>query len=83
MNDLPRGLASSNAGKIADKLGTISAGRVLDVGTARGGFIDTLIKTLKTYDSFIGIDYCPSDESKKGMESAKNGLQERRFSFFR
>jgi ubiquinone/menaquinone biosynthesis C-methylase UbiE len=75
VNDLPRGLASSNAGRIADKLGTISAGRVLDVGTAQGGFIDTLIKTLKTYDSFIGIDYCPSDESKKGVESAKKRFE--------
>jgi ubiquinone/menaquinone biosynthesis C-methylase UbiE len=75
MNDLPKGLASSNAGKIAQRLGTISAGRVLDVGTARGGFIDTLMKTLKAYDSFIGIDYCPSDESKKDMESAKKQFE--------
>jgi ubiquinone/menaquinone biosynthesis C-methylase UbiE len=75
MNDLPKGLASSNAGKIAEKLGEISAGKVLDVGTDRGGFIDTLIKTLKAYDSFIGIDYCPSDESKKHMESAKKRFE--------
>ena len=60
MEDLPKGLASSNAGKIAEKLGAISAGKVLDVATERGGFIYTLIKTLKAYDSFVGIDYCPS-----------------------
>jgi ubiquinone/menaquinone biosynthesis C-methylase UbiE len=75
MEDLPERLASSNAVKIAEKLGLISAGKVLDIGTARGGFIDTLIKTLKTYDSFVGIDYCPSDESKKGMESAKKRFE--------
>lgn len=75
MNDLPKGLASSNAGKIAEKLREISAGKVLDVGTARGGFIDTLIKTLKAYDSFVGIDYCPSDESKKDMESAEKRFE--------
>jgi len=75
MNDLPKGLASSNAGKIADKLGTISAGRALDIGTDKGGFIDTLIKTLKAYDSFTGIDYCPSDKSKKDMESAKKRFE--------
>jgi ubiquinone/menaquinone biosynthesis C-methylase UbiE len=75
MEDLPAGLVSSNARKIAQKLGTISAGRVLDVATARGGFIDTLIKTLKSYDSFVGIDYCPSDESKKGMESARKRFE--------
>jgi len=75
MEDLPKGLASSNAPKIAEKLGSISAGKVLDVGTARGGFIDTLIKTLKAYDSFVGIDYCPSDESKKDMESARRRFE--------
>jgi ubiquinone/menaquinone biosynthesis C-methylase UbiE len=75
MEDLPPGLASSNAHKIAQKLGTISAGRVLDVATERGGFIDTLIKTLKSYDSFVGIDYCPSDASKKGMESARKRFE--------
>jgi len=75
MEDLPEGLASSNAGEIAEKLGSISAGKVLDVGTAGGGFIDTLIKTLKTYDSFVGIDYCPSDESEKDMEAAKKRFE--------
>ena len=75
MNDLPKGLASSNAIKIAERLGTISAGTVLDVGTDRGGFIDTLIKTLKAYDSFVGIDYCPSEKAKKGMESAKKRFE--------
>ena len=75
MEDLPQGLASSNAVKIAERLGVISAGKALDVGTDRGGFIDTLIKTLKAYDSFIGIDYCPSDKSKKDMESAKKRFE--------
>jgi ubiquinone/menaquinone biosynthesis C-methylase UbiE len=72
---LPKGLASSNAGRIAQKLGAISAGKVLDVGTGRGGFIDTLIKTLKAYDSFVGIDYYPSDESRKDMESARKRFE--------
>lgn len=71
MEDLPEGLALSNAGKIAKRLGTISGGRILDVGTGEGEFIDTLITTLKGYDSFVGIDYCASDESRKDMESAK------------
>jgi SAM-dependent methyltransferase len=75
MNDLPKGLASSNAPKIAERLGTVSAGRVLDVATSGGGFIDTLIKTLRAYDSFVGIDNCPSDESKKDMESAKKRFE--------
>lgn len=75
MENLPKGLASSNAGTIAQRLGAISAGRVLDVGTGSGGFISTLIKTLKAYDSFVGIDYYPSDESKKDMESGKKRFE--------
>jgi ubiquinone/menaquinone biosynthesis C-methylase UbiE len=74
-NDLPEGLASSNARKIAQKLESVSGGRILDIATARGGFIDTLMKTLKNYDSFVGIDYCASDESRKDMESAKKRFE--------
>ena len=75
MEYLPKGLASSNAGKIAEKLAAISAGKVLDVGTGQGGFISTLTKTLRAYDSFVGIDYCPSDESRKEMESGKKRFE--------
>ena len=71
ISDLPKGLASSKTPRIVEKLGSICAGKVLDIGTEEGGFIDTLIKTLKAYDSFVGIDYCPSDESRKAMESAR------------
>jgi len=75
MEDLPKGLAISNAGKIARKLGSVSGGKVLDVATAGGGFIDTLMKTLKDYDSLVGIDYCISEESKKAMESARKRFE--------
>jgi SAM-dependent methyltransferase len=34
----------------------VSGGRVLDVGTGRGGFVDELIAELKDYDEIIGID---------------------------
>jgi ubiquinone/menaquinone biosynthesis C-methylase UbiE len=77
MEDLPKGLASSNASKIAKKLGSVSGGKVLDVGTAGGDFIDILIKTLKDYDSFVGIDYCLSARSRKQFESAKKRLEEK------
>jgi SAM-dependent methyltransferase len=75
MEDLPKRLALSNAGKIAKRLGLVSGGRILDVATAGGGFIDTLMKTLKAYDSFVGIDYCASDESRKNMEAAKKRFE--------
>jgi len=82
MEDLPKGLASSNAGKIAKKLGSVSGGKVLDVATAGGGFIYTIMKTLRSYDSFVGIDYCASDESKKDMESAKKRFEGKPVQFF-
>jgi len=82
MEDLPERLALSSAGKIAKRLGTISGGRVLDVATAGGGFINTLMKTLKAYDSFVGIDYCASDESRKLMESAKIRFEGKPVRFF-
>ena len=80
--DLPKRLASSNAGKIAERLGLVSGGRVLDVATAQGAFIDTLMKTLGDYDSFVGIDYCASDASKEEMESAKKRFEGMPVRFF-
>ncbi len=82
MEDLPKGLALSNAGKIAKRLGSVSGGRILDVATAGGGFIDTLMKTLKDYDSFVGIDYCASATSRKEMESAKKRFEGKPVRFF-
>ncbi|MBN1677712.1 MAG: class I SAM-dependent methyltransferase [Candidatus Thermoplasmatota archaeon] len=73
--DLPKGVASSNAGVIAKRLGTISGGRILDVGTGNGAFIDTLMKTLRDYDSLVGVDYCPSAASREEMESARRRFQ--------
>lgn len=72
---LPEGIVSSNARVIAERLGAISGGRVLDVGTGGGAFIDTLTKTLQSYDSFVGIDYCPSDASRAEMEFAKKKFE--------
>ena len=70
VGSLPNGLKSSEAPKIAKRLGELSGGRVLDVATGQGGFIDTLINTLKDYDSFIGIDsgatQSPEEEMKDG-----------------
>jgi len=82
MEDLPRGLASSNASKIAKRLGSISGGRTLDIATAGGGFIDTLMKTLKDYDSFVGIDCWTSATSRKEMKSAKKRFEGKPVRFF-
>jgi ubiquinone/menaquinone biosynthesis C-methylase UbiE len=82
VEELPKRLALSNAGKIAKKLRSVSGGRVLDVATGDGEFIDTLMQTLEDYDSFVGIDYCASDESRKHMESAKKRLEGKPVRFF-
>jgi len=61
LESLPKRLAKSGAIEIQAKLASISGGRVLDVATGSGHFIDTLMKTLKDYDCFVGIDISESD----------------------
>ena len=63
-------LDSSNARNIANRLESISGGKVLDVATGNGDFIRTLMKTLKDYDSFTGIDI-----SQKDLESARKNFE--------
>jgi ubiquinone/menaquinone biosynthesis C-methylase UbiE len=66
LENLPKRLAASRAVKIQERLNSISAGKVLDVATGSGDFIDTLTNALRNYDRFIGIDI-----SVKDLESAK------------
>jgi ubiquinone/menaquinone biosynthesis C-methylase UbiE len=58
-------LNGSGARTIAQKLSAISGGRVLDVCTGDGDFIWTLMRTLKDYESFVGVDW-----SKQGLKKA-------------
>ncbi|MHA2193209.1 MAG: class I SAM-dependent methyltransferase, partial [Candidatus Thorarchaeota archaeon] len=69
--DLPDGLRESGAIEVREKLGTISGGDILDVGTQEGDFINTLIKTLRGYNSFVGIDIS-ADDLKKAREQFKD-----------
>ncbi|MBY8998221.1 MAG: class I SAM-dependent methyltransferase [Candidatus Thorarchaeota archaeon] len=71
IDDMPDGLSESAAIDVRKKLGTISGGDVLDVGTEDGGFITVLMKTLKKYNSFTGIDIS-EDELEKGREQFKD-----------
>jgi ubiquinone/menaquinone biosynthesis C-methylase UbiE len=71
LENLPRGLAASGAVKIRVKLGSISGGKVLDVATGSGDFIDTLMKALKGYDCFVGIDI-----SKKDLNRARKRFRD-------
>jgi len=82
VGDLPKGLKSSEALKIAKRLGSISGGRVLDVATGKGEFIDTLMNTLKDYKSFIGIDNCNSDNSAADMRDGRVHFKGKPVEFF-
>jgi ubiquinone/menaquinone biosynthesis C-methylase UbiE len=66
MENLPEWLRTSGVTKIRKRLQGISGGKILDVATGSGDFINTLMKMLKSYDYFVGIGI-----SKKDLESAK------------
>jgi 2-polyprenyl-3-methyl-5-hydroxy-6-metoxy-1,4-benzoquinol methylase len=56
---------------VKDILQNISGGRVLDVATGAGGFIQTLVDGLKDYDEIIGIDQ--SDKAESAFTESFNG----------
>ena len=60
MVNLPN-LEASGAKEIATALSVISGGRVLDVCTGKGAFIGTLMKALKDFAEFIGVDIDQQD----------------------
>lgn len=61
MENLPERLRSSGATEIRRRLGRISGGKILDVATGSGDFINTLMKMLKNYDCFVGIEISSKD----------------------
>jgi ubiquinone/menaquinone biosynthesis C-methylase UbiE len=56
ITDLPDGLRKSGAIEVRKRFEYISGGDVLDVGTQKGDFIKALMKLLKEYKTFTGID---------------------------
>jgi|GEM_PF-113850 len=76
MDSIPN-LDASGAREIAQRLATISGGRVLDVCTGKGKFIGTLMKTLNAFDSFVGIDL-----SREDLEAARKEFQDQSVQFF-
>jgi ubiquinone/menaquinone biosynthesis C-methylase UbiE len=58
---LPPGLETSGAVEIASALGAISGGHVLDVGTGEGDFIIMLMRTLRDFQRFTGVDVDAED----------------------
>ena len=67
VDDIPEGLAASGAVEIAQVLGRIDGGHVLDVGTGNGDFISSLIVFLGDYSTFTGIDL-DSEDFEEGRE---------------
>jgi ubiquinone/menaquinone biosynthesis C-methylase UbiE len=74
--EIPEGLNNSGAIEIREKLGTISGGKVLDVATQKGGFIRTLMKALKDYSSFVGIDLL-----EENVRDARNDVKDAPITF--
>ena len=61
---------------LKEKLGNISGGRILDVATGDGSFINLLINNLKDYTEVIGID---SDID--AIEQSRRSFQNNKISF--
>lgn len=76
MQALTPSVKASGALDIYNSLQEISGGKVLDVGTQSGDFLGTMLRSLKDYDSFIGIDI-----DDKHFESAKKRYLGRPVSF--
>jgi ubiquinone/menaquinone biosynthesis C-methylase UbiE len=70
MENLPEMLRTSGATEIRKKLQGISGGRILDVATGFGDFITTLMKMLKDYRYFVGVEI-----SGKDLESARKRFE--------
>jgi len=64
LQDLTESVRNSGVLEIRDELASISGGKVLDVGTQHGRFITTMMKALKDYDAFVGIDISENDLEK-------------------
>jgi len=70
MENLLERFRTSGATGIRKKLQGISGGKILDVATGCGDFINTLMKMLKSYDYFVGIEI-----SEKDLKSAKKQFE--------
>jgi ubiquinone/menaquinone biosynthesis C-methylase UbiE len=78
MEDLPEEFRASGALEIRKKLQEISGGKVLDVATGSGNLIEALVKMLKDYDCFVGIEI-----SEKELKSARKKFEGLRVKFLK
>ena len=71
MQNLTDSIRNSGVLEIRDRLSSFSAGRTLDVGTQHGDFITTLMKFVKDYEAFVGIDIL-----EKNVEKARESFHD-------
>ncbi len=69
MQSISETIRNSGVIEIRDRLSSLSGGRVLDVGTQHGSFITVMMKSMKDYEAFVGIDI-----SEKDLEKARDAV---------
>jgi len=71
LQSLTDSIRNSGVLEIRDRMSSISGGRVLDVGTQYGSFISVMMKSMKDYEAFVGIDI-----SEDNLEKARETITE-------
>lgn len=71
MQQMSDSIKDSGLLEIRDRLASVSGGRSLDIGTQHGDFIANLMKSLKDYEAFVGIDI-----SEETLEKAKENFSD-------
>ncbi|MFW9965172.1 MAG: class I SAM-dependent methyltransferase [Candidatus Sifarchaeia archaeon] len=71
MQTFTESIRNSGVLEIRDIMASISGGRVLDVGTQHGSFITIMMKSMKDYEAFVGIDI-----SEENLEKARETITE-------
>ena len=69
MEALTESIRNSGVLEIQDRVSLISGGKVLDVGTQHGNFINVMMKSMKDYEGFLGIDI-----SEEHLEKARDEI---------
>jgi ubiquinone/menaquinone biosynthesis C-methylase UbiE len=71
LQSLTDSIRNSGVLEIQDRMASISGGRVLDVGTQHGSFITVMMKSMKDYKAFVGIDI-----SEEDLEKARDAIKD-------
>lgn len=71
LQSLTESIRNSGVLEIRDRMLSVSGGRVLDVGTQYGNFITVMMKSMKSYKAFVGVDI-----SEENLEKAREEVTE-------